>query len=114
MCYVIITSKGFQCGASTGQMDADGALAQMAVRPAAGSTNARKYCRYKNQLQCLYRQYVEATQQNLQAMGSDGFGSGSGQKILTRPGPGLSPDSDKSGPGFPPQSGTGHPEIFVW
>ncbi|KAE9384650.1 hypothetical protein BT96DRAFT_1026833 [Gymnopus androsaceus JB14] len=69
MCYVIITSKGFRCGASTGQMDADGALAQMAVRPAAGSTNARKYCRYENQLQRLYRQYVEATQQNPQAMG---------------------------------------------
>ena len=44
---------------------------------------------------------------------SDGFGSGSGEKIPNQPDPGLQPDSGKSELGFPPKSGSGHPDFFI-
>lgn len=47
-----------------------------------------------------------------QVLGSDGFGSGSGWKTATRPGPDSLPEPDVSGSGFPTKSGPGYPDFF--
>ncbi|KAJ3716665.1 hypothetical protein C8R42DRAFT_679074 [Lentinula raphanica] len=62
MCFTIVNTKIYRCGATTGQMPAPSGASVILDRPAATSTRHPHQCRYMTQLHREYRGYSDSFQ----------------------------------------------------